>query len=75
MFALCGPQKLPAVTEPVTVRSAVLIFTVAPVLPLSELEVRKSMLAGLSAGKPNCPDPVRAVVVSAAEAPLARPTL
>lgn len=53
LLALCGPQKLPAVTEPVTVRAALSIRTVASVLPVSELEVRKSMLAGLSAGKPN----------------------
>ncbi len=75
MFALCGPQKLPALTEPVTVRAAGSTRTSAAALPLSELEVRSSMLAGLPAGKPNSPVPVRAVVVSSADAPLSRPTL
>lgn len=74
MFALCGPQKLPALTEPVTVRRAASTFTVAAALPLSEFDVRKSMVAGFPAGKPNWPVPVRAVVVSAAEVPLSRPT-
>ena len=44
-------------------------------LPLSELDVRNSMLAGLSAGKPKRPEPVRGVAVNSAEAPLSRSTL
>ena len=74
MFSLCGPQKLPALTEPVTVFVVRSMWTVASVLPDSELDVRSRMLAGWSAGNVNWPAPVRGVVVTATVAPLSRPT-
>jgi hypothetical protein len=73
-LALCGPQKLPASTDPVIVRVTGSIRTEASELPVSDIEVRKSRLAGLSAGKENLPKPVRGVTVSSAAAPLSRPT-
>jgi hypothetical protein len=74
LFVLCGPQKLPALTEPLTVRVAGSMWTVASVLPVSDIEVRKSRLAVFSAGNVNWPKPVRDVAVSAAPAPLSRAT-
>ena len=57
------------------VRVAGSMWTDAPALPVSDIEVRNSRLAGLSAGKVNRPKPVRGVTVSSAPAPLSRPTL
>ena len=74
LFSLCGPQKLPALTEPVTVWVAGSMWTFASVLPVSDIEVRNSRLAALSAGKVKLPYPVRGVTVSSAAAPLSRPT-
>ncbi len=71
---LCGPQKLPALTDPVTVRVAGSRCTVASSLPVSDSDVRNSRPAGLSAGNVNRPEPVRGVAVSSAPAPLSSRT-
>ena len=63
------PQKLPLVTEPVTVRWATSTLTCASVLTSSEFDDRTSMVAGWPAGKANRPEPVRVVAVSSALAP------
>jgi hypothetical protein len=69
-------SRAPNVYMPVT-KAAVAgsMWTDAPALPVSDIEVRNNRLAALSAGKVNLPYPVRGVTVSSAPAPLPRPTL
>src|SRR2546430_6329105 len=63
------PQKLPLVTDPLTVRRAASTCTEASVLTSSELDERTSRVAGCPAGKVKRPAPVRVVAVRSAVAP------
>ncbi|CAM5460021.1 hypothetical protein SCHAM137S_04233 [Streptomyces chartreusis] len=65
---------MPEVTDPEIVRFAGSIRTVESVDPTSELALRTSSEAGLSAGKVKRAEPVRAVAVRSAETPDARRT-